>query len=83
MDARAHRARVRLGRDAAELERRAAEFPTLSAVALEEDLFEWHANIVGPEYEGTQLDLPVIGRYKGKCVGLHLCRGSSTFGENV
>ena len=34
-------------------------------------------------YEGTQLDLPVIGRCKGKCVALDICRGSSTFGENV
>jgi len=61
MSLRRAKAQQRLQRDLRELAERSWELPTVSALPLEDNMFEWHCNIVGGgEYEGTVLHLKLL-----------------------
>jgi ubiquitin-protein ligase len=61
MDARRRKAQLRLQRDLMELAERSWELPTVSALPLEDNILEWHCNIVGSgENEGVVLHLKLL-----------------------
>jgi len=61
MSARFQRAQRRLQRDLQELAERSWELPTISALPLEDNILEWHCNVVGNgEHEGVVLHLKLL-----------------------
>jgi ubiquitin-protein ligase/predicted RNA-binding protein with RPS1 domain len=59
--ARQRKAQLRLQRDLRELAERAWELPTVSALPLEDNIMEWHCNIVGDgDHEGVVLHLKLL-----------------------
>jgi len=61
MDVRRRKAHRRLHKDLQELADRSWELPTVSALPLEDNILEWHCNIVGrAEHDGVVLHLKLI-----------------------
>mmetsp|Transcript_5920 Transcript_5920/g.13021 ORF Transcript_5920/g.13021 Transcript_5920/m.13021 type:complete len:1136 (-) Transcript_5920:372-3779(-) len=61
MDVRRRKATRRLHKDLQELADRSWELPTVSALPLEDNILEWHCNIVGSgDHEGVVLHLKLL-----------------------